>query len=257
MDPAAPPPEPLPAEPVPLSPPAEGFAGWLPDRLSFDEILFFLEVGGPVVALLLLMSLLATTLVVAKLLQFRAHDLGATAPVLEAAARLRRGERKAAMTVIERSRHPVAAMVRLAAATGDAGPDWLRTELTRVGRNQLAALRSHVRGLEIIAALAPLLGLFGTVLGMIGAFSAMEAAGGAVDPTVLSGGIWQALMTTAVGLAVAMPTVAAVALLERRVERVAELMDDVTAQLLTPPLPPTAASLSTAAGPAVAAHAAS
>jgi len=81
------------------------------------------------------------------------------------------------------------------------------------------------------------------VLGMIAAFRALEAAGGAVDPAVLSGGIWQALSTTAVGLAVAMPTVAALAFLERRVERVAETMDDVVVQVLAP-LPATAAAAS-------------
>ena len=57
-----------------------------------------------------------------------------------------------------------------------------------------------------IKSLAPLLGLFGTVLGMIEAFQAMQAAGSSVDPSTLAGGIWAALLTTAAGLAVAMPT---------------------------------------------------
>jgi biopolymer transport protein ExbB len=54
-----------------------------------------------------------------------------------------------------------------------------------------------------------LLGLFGTVLGMVEAFRQLELAGSQVDPAVLSGGIWQALLTTAVGLAVAIPAVLA------------------------------------------------
>ena len=95
----------------------------------------------------------------------------------------------------------------------------LREELERVATFRLNQLKMLLRPLEVIANLAPLLGLLGTVLGMIVAFQNMEAAGSRVDPSVLSGGIWQALLTTAVGLAVAIPTVAVHSWLERRVER--------------------------------------
>ena len=61
-------------------------------------------------------------------------------------------------------------------------------------------MRSHLRVMEVIANLAPLIALLGTVLGMIEAFQAMELAGKQVDPSVLSGSIWEALLTTAVGL---------------------------------------------------------
>ena len=61
----------------------------------------------------------------------------------------------------------------------------------------------------------------------------MAAAGNQVDPSVLSGGIWQALLTTAVGLTVAIPVVAAHTWLERKIERIAILMNDVVTQLFT------------------------
>ena len=67
--------------------------------------------------------------------------------------------------------------------------------------------------------MAPLLGLFGTVLGMIDAFRALQAAGDAVDPSVLAGGIWVALLTTAAGLGVAMPTSLALTFFESRAAR--------------------------------------
>jgi biopolymer transport protein ExbB len=85
----------------------------------------------------------------------------------------------------------------------------------------------------VIGTLSPLLGLFGTVLGMIEAFRRLEAAGSRVDPSILSGGIWGALLTTAVGLAVAIPTIAALNWLERRVERLAHDMDDAAARVFT------------------------
>ena len=75
----------------------------------------------------------------------------------------------------------------------------------RQGQSQLFELGKHLKVLEVLAMIAPLLGLLGTVIGMIAAFQAMEQAGSQIDPSVLSGGIWQALLTTAAGLIVAIP----------------------------------------------------
>ena len=107
----------------------------------------------------------------------------------------------------------------------------------RLGGDTLEQLRSWFRPLEVIATLAPLLGLFGTVLGMIQAFQQLEAAGNQVNPAILSGGIWEALLTTAAGLAVAIPTVAALNWLERRTERFAHDTDSAVARLFTRDLP--------------------
>jgi biopolymer transport protein ExbB len=90
-----------------------------------------------------------------------------------------------------------------------------------------------LRPLEVIANLSPLLGLMGTVLGMISAFQNMEGAGNQVDPSVLSGGIWQALLTTAVGLAVAIPVVAAYNWLDRKVERISSRMNNKVTRVFT------------------------
>jgi biopolymer transport protein ExbB len=81
---------------------------------------------------------------------------------------------------------------------------------------RFAKLESGFRLLDSVAQLAPLLGLFGTVLGMIEAFQSLQDAGAQVDPSILAGGIWVALLTTAVGLVVAMPTALNC---ERRVQR--------------------------------------
>jgi len=111
------------------------------------------------------------------------------------------------------------AMADLAAGMPEARA---REEAWRVAGDALDRLRDWMRPLEVIAAIAPLLGLFGTVLGMIAAFAQLEAAGSRVDPAVLSGGIWEALLTTAFGLAVAIPTLAAVNWFDRRIERSAQ-----------------------------------
>jgi len=109
----------------------------------------------------------------------------------------------------------------------------VREEVSRIAKNHIARLRSWLRPLELIASLSPLLGLLGTVLGMIEAFRRLESAGNHVDPALLSGGIWQALLTTAVGLVVAIPVLLAHQWLDRRVDNCTHHMEDLTTRVFT------------------------
>lgn len=195
-----------------------------------------LRLGGPVVAVLLVMSVIALAVVIAKLVQFRALRLGDLTPVHRALAAYREGDVRRALGALEGRRNPVAQTVAdaiQAERRSAADRTLLREETARRAGAHMETLRSHLRVLEVIATLSPLLGLFGTVLGMIDAFQQMEAAGSHVDPAVLSGGIWEALMTTAVGLAVAIPATAASNWLDRRIERVAHAMEDTVTQVYT------------------------
>jgi biopolymer transport protein ExbB len=106
-------------------------------------------------------------------------------------------------------------------------------EVTRVARNELAELRQGLRPLELIATIAPLIGLLGTVLGMIEAFQALQDSGAGADPSVLAGGIWEALLTTAAGMAVAIPAAMALSWFESVVERVQIDMEDIATRLFT------------------------
>jgi biopolymer transport protein ExbB len=71
-----------------------------------------------------------------------------------------------------------------------------------------------------VAALSPLLGLLGTVIGMIRAFMVIEGHGASVSPALLAGGIWEALLTTAAGLTVAIPCLMFHNLFQGRIEQV-------------------------------------
>jgi biopolymer transport protein ExbB len=108
----------------------------------------------------------------------------------------------------------------------------------------LARLEGGFRLLDAISQTAPLLGLFGTVLGMIEAFQAMQGAGTAVDPSVLAGGIWVALLTTAVGLAVAIPTGLMLTWFEARVAAERQWLAGALARVRAPlrPAAPAAAA---------------
>lgn len=76
---------------------------------------------------------------------------------------------------------------------------------SRLGSIELQRLERGFRSLTLLGNTAPLLGLLGTILGMIKAFIVIELAGGRVDAQALAGGIWEAMITTGVGLAVAIP----------------------------------------------------
>lgn len=92
-----------------------------------------------------------------------------------------------------------------------------------------------MRSLELIVITAPLLGLLGTVLGMIEAFRSLETAGGRVDPYILSGGIWVALLTTAAGLLVAIPAAACLSFFEGAIEKTTQRMETAVTRILMRP----------------------
>lgn len=200
-----------------------------------DRMVELLQAGGPVVVILLALSLAALAIIFVKLLQFRSFRVGDRHAAQRTLALWQAGQADRAETFAGRSANPVAqALARALRGQRRGLPEGrIREEVLRYGGDVLEGLRSWFRPLEVIASLAPLLGLFGTVLGMIEAFRQMEQAGSQVNPAILSGGIWEALLTTAVGLAVAIPVVAVLNWLERRVDRLAHQMDSAVTRLFT------------------------
>lgn len=108
-----------------------------------------------------------------------------------------------------------------------------REEVMRLGARVLTQLRSGLRPLELIVTIAPLIGLLGTVLGMIDAFQALETTGGQADPAILAGGIWEALLTTAAGMGVAIPAAIALSWFEAIAERVQSDLEDLATRIFT------------------------
>lgn len=142
------------------------------------------------------------------------------------AARVRLGARRSL-----RARLALAAIeARLDAALS---PDAAREETTRIARNLLGEARTGLRALDLVATIAPLLGLLGTVLGMIAAFQALQATGARADPSVLAGGIWEALLTTAAGMAVAIPASMALTWFDSVIDRVQADMEDAATRIFT------------------------
>ncbi|WP_300833049.1 MotA/TolQ/ExbB proton channel family protein [uncultured Bilophila sp.] len=99
------------------------------------------------------------------------------------------------------------------------------TALRLAGEAVLARLETRLSLLSVLSRLAPLMGLLGTILGMIATFSRIAGAASGVDMTLLAGGIWQALLTTAAGLCIAIPALFFLAVFQGRARRVAEALN--------------------------------
>ncbi len=191
-----------------------------------------LTLGGPVVAVLIVMSVLALAVTLYKLWQFAAYGVGRHQVLSQALSAWDAGDRSAARTHLGKSKSYLAPIVSAAMDAQDMpGAD---DRLDAEAGLALADLERGFRLLDTVAQLAPLLGLFGTVLGMINAFQSLQAAGNSVDPSLLAGGIWVALVTTAVGLAVAMPTSMVLSWFESRTARERVFADKALRTILVP-----------------------
>lgn len=199
-----------------------------------EQIMSLIEIGGPVVWILTALSIFSLSIILLKIWQFFRLRPENLQNVRASLRHWEKQDRNTALKVLNVN-HPVSNIVRYAmeGVSNHQNSQRLHEELSRQANEFIQELRSFLRPLDVIASLSPLLGLMGTVLGMIVAFQQMEAAGSQVDPSVLSGGIWQALLTTAAGLAVALPVSTAHSWLERKVERVSYSINDVVTKVFT------------------------
>ncbi|MYD94682.1 MAG: MotA/TolQ/ExbB proton channel family protein, partial [Chloroflexi bacterium] len=187
-----------------------------------------LQKGGAVMYVLLLLSVSSLAVILLKLLQF--WRIGARrSGMMELIATGSTHEIRRRMAL---SRHPAARVVETALDTGHLPRELQEAEIERIGSVEIRTLETYIRSLEVVANLSPLIGLLGTVIGMIKAFGRLEEAGARVDPSQLAGGIWEALLTTAFGLIVAIPALGAVHYFERKIEGVRALMRDAAARVI-------------------------
>ena len=129
-----------------------------------------------------------------------------------------RGNMTEAVSICDQTPGPVAHMVRTALLHSDEPPEMLKPTIAKAGLGEVPRLEKNLGGLLTIAQVTPLLGLMGTVIGLIRVFMVMEQNAPLAEIGDLSAGIWQALVTSAVGICIAIPTFAAYNFLLSRVE---------------------------------------
>ena len=192
------------------------------------------QLGGSLVIVQLTVSVLGLAVVMFKGVQFLGVRDGQISALHKAIDTWEGGDAKKGAEMIKRNSLGFARDVEYALKR--LRPDnveLVSEELYRRARVFLQPLHDHLPTIEIIYYIAPLLGLLGTVTGIIASFQALEASGAANDAAKLAGGIWEALLCTGVGLSMAIPFAVLHSLLETRLNHIVAGVEDVIARVFT------------------------
>lgn len=204
--------------------------------MQLDALFEFLSKGGPILWIIAALSVLTLALIFWKLAQLARFGIWSGAVTERAVQDWESGNAAPALAALNgriswRARLAHDAMTaRRDTALSDAQA---REDVTRRARTYLADAQIGLRGLELIMTIAPLLGLLGTVLGMIDAFQALQDTGNQADPATLAGGIWEALLTTAAGMAVAIPAGIALSWFESITDRLRLDLENIATRIFT------------------------
>lgn len=186
---------------------------------SFFEIVFS---GGPIgiaiMAVLILCSVAAVALAIEQWLAIRRDKLIPPKLSDEIRASIAAGQLATAQGKCAEQDSFLAFVLSRGLAEADGGWDTVEKAMEEAATEQSARLMRRVEYLSVIASIAPMLGLLGTVVGMVMAFKQVAETQGAARPAELAEGIYTALVTTVAGLMIAIPSLAAFAMLRNRVE---------------------------------------
>jgi biopolymer transport protein ExbB len=193
----------------------------------------FLSKGGVLVVPILLCSVSALAIFLERVIRFARMRSRGTGLAEKTVALLGQGKPEDAKRIATESNSPMGNVLAKALEVKDQGRETLETVIVHATDDQVRNLSSYLQTLATIGNIAPLLGLLGTVIGMIKAFMVIQEMGGKVNAAVLAGGIWEAMLTTALGLAVALPTMVAHSYLIARVEKYEARLQDGAVTFMT------------------------
>lgn len=179
----------------------------------------FLAKGGVLVIPILACSVLALAIFVERVIQYSRMGSRGAGLAERVVSLLKSGKEQEARKVAMQSNSPTGRVLTQAMDVRKNDRETLTTVIYHAIDDEVRNLSTYVQALATIGNIAPLLGLLGTVIGMIRAFMVIQQMGGKVNAVVLAGGIWEAMLTTALGLAVALPTMVAHSYLIARIER--------------------------------------
>lgn len=182
-------------------------------------MLEFLAKGGILVVPILLCSVLALAIFVERIIRFAKLKSRGAGLAYKTVEMLKAGQEKEVRNMLENSNSPMGRVLLQAIEVMDQDRDTLETVIANSTDEEVRSLSSYVQALATMGNIAPLLGLLGTVMGMIKAFMVIQQMGGKVNAAVLAGGIWEAMLTTALGLAVALPTMVAHSYLLSKIDK--------------------------------------
>lgn len=164
--------------------------------------------GGILMWPILALSIISLSIILEKFYSFHTVKLNIPQFLSKLEDELKQNELEDVLKKYERSKSPLIEACVIALRSWSLSWEEKEEIFSQFSTTQIRKLGKRVRALGIIGHILPLLGLLGTVIGMIKAFMTVENLEGSVNPGILAGGIWEALLTTAAALAVAIPTLA-------------------------------------------------
>jgi len=197
-----------------------------------------IEMGGPVMYPIVLCSILFVAILIERLYHYHRARIDTGEFISGIRNILKKKSVPEALSICDATPGPVAHIVKAGILKHDRPKEEIKESIGDAAHREIPRLEKNLNVLATVAHVAPLLGLLGTVLGMISAFQEIQREAGRVNAGDLAGGIWEALITTAAGLCVAIPAYVAYNYLVSRVgalildmERsAAELMDLLTSE---------------------------
>ncbi len=163
--------------------------------------------GGILMVPIVICSIIVIGVAVERWMTFRGAAVNSAQFMTRVRHPLRRGDFESAVRECSVTGGPVAAVVKAGLDKSKHGRERIREAMEAAGNAETYHLEKNLSILATLSGIAPLLGFFGTVTGMIKAFMKIQQLSGNVNADVLAGGIWEAMITTAAGLAVGIPAV--------------------------------------------------
>jgi len=188
--------------------------------------------GGPMIWVILVTSAVGIAVFIERILFFHRAQINSTEFLNGVRNVLKRDNVVEALAICDATPGPVPRLVKAAILNRERNREDIREILEDAGYLEVPRLEEKLNLLATIAQIVPLMGLLGTVLGFIEIFTKLQDAGLQAHIGQLSGGVWQALICTAFGLAVAIPTYAAYNYLVSRVNSIALNMEQTSTEIL-------------------------
>ncbi len=188
--------------------------------------------GGPVIWLILIAAALAAVVFVERALYCHRSQINSAEFLNGVRTVVKRGNVVEAIAICDATAGPVARLVKAAILSRELGRDRVREAVEEAGLIEVPRLEEKLNLLATIAQIAPLLGLFGTVIGFIHVFTKLQAAGLYAHLDMLSAGVWESLVCAAAGIALAIPAHAGYNYLVSRVNKIVLDMERAAAEIV-------------------------
>ncbi len=192
----------------------------------------WIDSGGPVMWLILAGGLIALTVFLERFFHLHRAQIKVDDFLNGITTNLTRGNDLEAVTICDQTPGPAAHLVRTALLHRADPPDELVRAVRQTGITEIPRLERHMNLLITLAQVLPMLGLLGTVIGLLSMLAALQAGSPLAEIGDLSGGLWQALLTTAAGLTTGIPAYAGYHFLVSRVESIALDMEQAAGEIV-------------------------